>query len=281
MDTGLLRAFLEIHRLRHFGRAAKNLFISQSAISARIRQLEDEVGTRLFTRDRNNIELTPAGMKFLSYAENILNTWQRARQEIAIPEGSSTFLSIAALPSIWDIFLDDWLVWLHRNDSAIALQTDVMDSDTLNRNLLDGVLDLGFVFDPPKSPQLIATELTPVPLIMVSSYEGARASEAVANDYIFVDWGTSYRMIHAQQFEEAAPPKLRSSVGRIALNFLQQCGGTAYLPEAMVRDYLGSSLFEVKDAAVIRKEAYAVYSPTNSKQDSIQGSLAWFKQQAN
>lgn len=104
MDVGLLKAFLEVHRSKHFGHAAKNLFISQSAVSARIRQLEDELGVRLFSRDRNNIELTAAGKKFLVYAENILNTWNRAKQEIAIPEGIDTFLSVAGLPSIWDIF---------------------------------------------------------------------------------------------------------------------------------------------------------------------------------
>lgn len=43
MDVGLLKAFLEVHRSKHFGHAAKNLFISQSAISARIKQLEDEL----------------------------------------------------------------------------------------------------------------------------------------------------------------------------------------------------------------------------------------------
>ena len=94
MDVGLLKAFLEVYRSRHFGHAAKNLFISQSAVSARIRQLEDELGIKLFTRDRNNIELTTAGKRFLIYAENILNTWNRARQEIAVPEGIDILLSV-------------------------------------------------------------------------------------------------------------------------------------------------------------------------------------------
>jgi DNA-binding transcriptional LysR family regulator len=44
MDTQLLRTFLEVHRTRHFGRAADNLYVSQSAVSARIRQLEEELG---------------------------------------------------------------------------------------------------------------------------------------------------------------------------------------------------------------------------------------------
>ena len=186
MDAGLLKAFLEVHRSRHFGNAAKNLFISQSAVSARIKQLEVELGIRLFTRDRNNIELTSAGEKFLFYAENILNTWNRARQDIAIPEGVDTLLSVAALPSIWDIFLEDWLVWVHKSNTNAALQADVMRTDSLIRTLLDGTVDLGFVFDPPKTPQLLVKELVPIPLIMVSSVDAIGVDEAVSSNYVFV-----------------------------------------------------------------------------------------------
>lgn len=277
MDLGLLKAFIEVNRLRHFGRAANNLFISQSAVSARIRQLEDEVGARLFTRDRNNIELTHAGKKFLAYAENIVNSWNRARQELAVPEGHSTFLSIAALPSIWEIFIDDWLVWLYNSNNNIGLQSDIMRQDSLVRNILDGVLDLGFVFDPPDTPQILVKELTPVPLIMVSSKPDEKAETAVNHDYILVDWGTSFGMLHARQFPELPPPKLRASVGRIALNFLNECGGSAYLPQAMVGEQLGLTLFQVEDAPVINKDAYAVYSAASNKKDSIKKALKWFE----
>lgn len=278
MDAGLLKAFLEVYRARHFGHAAKNLFISQSAVSARIKQLEDELGIKLFTRDRNNIELTSAGRKFLHYAENILNTWNRAKQEIAIPEGIDTLLNVAALPSIWDIFLDNWLAWLHKSNTKTALQVSVMRSDSLMRNLLDGSLDLGFVFDPPTTPRLLVKELLPVPLILVSSKSGTRAAEAVNDNYIFVDWGTSFGMIHARQYPDIPPPALRANAGRIALNFIDNCGGSAYLPEAMVTEELGSSLFRVEDAPVIHKDAYAVYSPVSSKKETIESALAWFDQ---
>jgi len=276
MDTGLLKAFLEVHRTKHFGRAATNLFISQSAISARIKQLEDELGTRLFTRDRNNIELTSTGKKFLSYAENLLNTWFLAKQEIAIPDNMDTILNIAALPSIWDIFLEDWLCWVSTNNSNIALQTDVMRADSVVRNLLNGTLDLGFVFDPPKTPQLLVKELLPAPLIMVSTISGISAKRAITENYIFVDWGTSFGMIHAKEYPDIPPPKLRANVGRIALGFLNNIGGSAYLPEAMVSEQLGQNLFKVTDAPVIQKEAYAMYSQTSNKKDFIEQALLWF-----
>jgi len=276
MDISLLKSFIEVYRSKHFGRAANNLFISQSAVSARIKQLEDELGTRLFTRDRNNIELTTAGKKFLIYAENILNTWNRAKQEISIPENADTLLSIAALPSIWDIFLEDWLGEIHSNNASIALQADVMRADSITRNLLDGTLDLGFVFDPPKTPQLLVKELIPVPLIMVSTKASITAEDAVLKDYILVDWGTSFRTLHARQYPDIPAPKLRAGVGRIALGFLRKFGGTAYLPEAMVKDQLELTLHQVENAPVIHKDAYAIYSHTSVKQEAIKLLLSPF-----
>lgn len=61
MDTELLKTFLEVSRTRHFGRAAEALYLTQSAVSFRIRQLENQLGVNLFTRHRNNIRLTTAG----------------------------------------------------------------------------------------------------------------------------------------------------------------------------------------------------------------------------
>ncbi|MBX4390006.1 LysR family transcriptional regulator, partial [Mycobacterium tuberculosis] len=58
MDTELLKTFLEVSRTRHFGRAADGRYLRESAVSFRIRQLENQLGVKLFTRHRNNIRLT-------------------------------------------------------------------------------------------------------------------------------------------------------------------------------------------------------------------------------
>lgn len=81
MDTELLKTFLEVSRTRHFGRAAESLYLTQSAVSFRIRQLENQLGANLFTRHRNNIRLTPAGERLVPYAEMLLNTWQLAKKK--------------------------------------------------------------------------------------------------------------------------------------------------------------------------------------------------------
>ena len=68
MDFELLRTFLEVARLRHFGQAAEALNLTQAAVSARIKLLETNLGVRLFDRIRRDIQLTPEGHGHPLYA---------------------------------------------------------------------------------------------------------------------------------------------------------------------------------------------------------------------
>ena len=270
MDTGLLKAFLEVQRTRHFGRAAANLFLSQSTVSARIRQLEEELGTHLFIRQRKHIELTPAGRKFLAFAENMINTWNRAQQQISVPEGMQSLLAIAALPSLWDAFLEDWLRQLPSLLPELALRADAGDTDSLLRQLQEGTLDLALLFDPPETARFQLRELAPLPLVLVSTQAGQTSHEALRTGYVLVDWGTSFAGLHARRFPDLPAPRLRVSVGRLALGYILENGGAAYLPEPMVRGELGRRLFPVEDTPIIRKETYAVYARPTDRGDVIE-----------
>ena len=105
MDINDFRTFIEVCRTRHFGQSAQNLCITQSAVSARIRQLEDTLGKKLFVRQRNNIQLTPAGEQLLSYAEVITTAWNSARQTIGLSEKDKVSLIVGGMPGLWDITL--------------------------------------------------------------------------------------------------------------------------------------------------------------------------------
>jgi len=277
LDIGLLKAFLEVHRTRHFGRAASNLFLSQSAVSARIRQLEEEAGTTLFTRERNNIELTQAGHKFLSYAESIVTTWNSARQAIAEPEGVETTLSVAAVPSIWDIFLQDWLHWIRERFPQVAIAAEAGDTDALQRRLLDGASDLVFLFDPPTLSKLQVQEVVPIQLILVSTDAGADINSALQDNYVLVDWGTSFAITHARLFPDIPAPSLRVGLGRMAYAYLCRRGGSAYLPEPMVAEDLRQGrMTRINDAPCIERSAYVAYTLGNDKRDALDHYLSWF-----
>src|SRR5260370_3353750 len=71
MDFDQLITFLEVARQGSFSRAGEKVFRSQSAVSAQIRQLEQEYGDRLLDRSGKTVKLTPAGQVFYEYAERL------------------------------------------------------------------------------------------------------------------------------------------------------------------------------------------------------------------
>lgn len=72
------RAVVAISELRHFGQAARQLGITQSALSLRLRRVEERLGTRLFERDRSGVTPTAAGLAFTEGARRVLDTAEDA-----------------------------------------------------------------------------------------------------------------------------------------------------------------------------------------------------------
>jgi DNA-binding transcriptional LysR family regulator len=82
MDLDQLHTFLEIVRLKSFSKAAQTCYRTQPAISAQVRQLEQELNTSLFERLGTKIALTPSGRILAEYAEQILDLRRRAQDAI-------------------------------------------------------------------------------------------------------------------------------------------------------------------------------------------------------
>ena len=110
MDLDQLHTFLEIVRLKSFSKAALTCYRTQPAISAQIRQLEQEMNTSLFERLGTRIQLTPAGKIFCGYAEQILDLRRRAQDSIneleRVPRGEIVIAAneatcVYVLPSVF------------------------------------------------------------------------------------------------------------------------------------------------------------------------------------
>lgn len=260
MDTELLRTFLEVNRTRHFGKAAANLYLTQSAVSARIRMLEQAVGVPLFTRTRNDIQLTPHGRKLIHHAETILTAWNRARQEIAVDAVGKTALTAAGVPSLWDMMLPAWVDAMCDGSPDVVLSVEALDVDTILRRFADKALDLGLMLESPQAADLVVEPFTTIRFVMVSSRAGISSAEAVGGDYLLVNWGTWFTTAHAKHFPDLPMPSVRVGLGRIARAMLLGRGGAAYLAEPMVEDDLDAGrLHPVDDAPSIERGAYAVY----------------------
>lgn len=278
MDVDALKTFLEVNRTRHFGQAADNLYLSQSAVSARIRMLEQEVGVPLFTRQRNNIQLTAAGGRLLQYAENILTTWHRAKQEIGTNDAAQIPFTIGSMPSLWDLLLQSWIVYMQDTLPNLILHTEINDTAMLLRRVKEGTMDLAFCFDHPQTDDVEIVEVMQIPLILVSSRADLGIEQALSSNYMLVDWGTSFANAHARYFAGMPAARMRLALGRMAKDLMLSHGGSAYLGEPMVQEELHKKkLFRVTGAPVINRGAYAAYSRGSEKHATIRHALKFFE----
>ncbi|MGB2115850.1 MAG: LysR family transcriptional regulator [Porticoccaceae bacterium] len=266
MNTDLLRTFLEVAKTRHFGHAANNLYLTQSAVSSRIRQMEATVGVPLFTRQRNNILLTPSGERLLPHAENMLVAWQVALQEVGAPLSQSIQLTLGGTSNLWDTFLQSVLPQLADRFNNLFIRTEINSSQELTRALLAGRVDVIVVLDPPTNVDLVARRIGSLELMMVASKPSLLLEDIPNIGHIFVDWGTAFNLEQARLFNEPVAPALHTGQAHIALEFLLSHGGAAFLPTAMVTPYLEQkSIFTIDDAESATQEVYLVFSKTSEK----------------
>lgn len=125
MDTDLLRTFLTVQRTRHFAQAAEQLYLTPSAVSFRIRQLETELGVSLFHRRRSNIQLTAAGERLVAHAEALLAGWQQAKAAVGGVAASHLRITLATppfLPELLNLGAGSLLPFAHEHRLTIDWQ---------------------------------------------------------------------------------------------------------------------------------------------------------------
>jgi DNA-binding transcriptional LysR family regulator len=273
MDVELLKTFVEVYHTRHFARAADNLFITPSAVSARIRLLEGQLGTPLFIRERNNIQLTSAGERFLFHARNMLKSWEQARYDVAADADPRPNLTILAVPGLWEGMNSHWLRDLYERQPDLSLRVETLTSNQITMRLQQNSADLGFMLEPTAGPELRLRELGKLTLSLVSTTPGESAMEAIQGRYALVDWGTSFHAQHANAFTELPPPRIWVSTARIAYDLLLTTGGAAYLPRQLVEPDLQAGRLHLVDSAPgIDLIVFAAY-PVWSKREALIGEV--------
>lgn len=258
MDITLARTFLEVVASGSFVVASERLHVTQTAVSSRIKSLEDHLGRRLFVRNKAGARLTPAGERFRKFAITLVQVWERARHQVALPAGRSEIVGVGAELSLWTPFMANWLIWMHQKCRDIALRVDV----DLPARLLDGIqngsLDVAVVYKPPSRPELVSELLSDEKLIMVTT---ARDGRFDAERYVHVDWGAGFRTNVESAFPELALPSVTISLGPLALSYLLSIGGSGYFRQRAVQPYIDDGKLKlVKGAPAFSYSVHAVYS---------------------
>jgi len=145
MELKLLRTFLSVVELRHFGRAADALHISQPALSKQVGALEASLGAKLFERGRHGAELTRFGEAFLPDARALVDDADeilaRAREAGSGRRGQ---LRIGICLSVLTI-APQIIAGFRQQYPGIAIALSDLSSDEQSRRILSGKLDVGFM----------------------------------------------------------------------------------------------------------------------------------------
>jgi DNA-binding transcriptional LysR family regulator len=148
MELRQLKYFLAVAEELHFRRAAQRLHMSQPPLSEQIRNLEDELGTRLLVRDRTRgVQLTASGIALLTEARKILSQVEKAGEVVRRAErGEVGTLRISLAPAMAYGIVPMILKRFRKETPQVSLQLSEMLTPIQEDALLNGTLDLGFCY---------------------------------------------------------------------------------------------------------------------------------------
>jgi DNA-binding transcriptional LysR family regulator len=225
MDIELARTFIEIVSTGSFIRASERLNVAQTTVSARIQNLEQQLGRQLFTRHKGGASLTPAGEQFLRHAPMFIQLWQRTLHQVAVPVGRRAVLTVGSEVSLAQPLLLDWVRWMRQSLPDIALRVHVDVPQDLINQVASGIVDIAIMYAPQHRPGLKIDLLLDDKLVLVTTNPEAHSPDP--SDYVSMDWGPDFALHHGTSSLETAPD-LSFDLGPLALSYILAAGGSGY-----------------------------------------------------
>jgi len=274
MQIRNFETFLAIADFGGFHGAAQHLNITQTAVSARIKALEETLGTQLFSRGPGGTRLTASGRQFRPYAEQMLRTWSNVRVELSGQYKNRLSLRLGTQLSIWDPLLVDVAIWLEMELGKLPMTLNYDHSMNMHEAVRQQLVDIAITNDAPVGTRFGVVELPPEKLLLVSD----KASDFENGDFplfMNLELGTQYQA----QLQDILPERSQQHIflgnAMMGLRYLTKRGGIGYFPENMLEAPLSKGeLHLVRCAPEIVLSCYAVHLPDNPAHEQIKEVLS-------
>jgi DNA-binding transcriptional LysR family regulator len=166
MELRQIRYFVAVAEELHFGRAAARVHIAQPALSRQIRALEEQMGVRLFERDRRRVALTAAGASFLDESKLVLGQLDRAVEAARRADrGELGSLRIGYVPAVVGTSLPEIVRAFRKRFPGVDVRLQEMNPAMQVDALLAERVDVGFVRGPVHEPALAVQTVLEEPLV--------------------------------------------------------------------------------------------------------------------
>lgn len=248
MEFRQLETFLEIARESSFSRAAKNLGYSQAAVTIQIRQLEAELGARLFDRLGKQVTLTHQGQVFSQHASRLMTDLAQAKYALSEPAVLTGRLCIGAIESVCSSLLPPLLTRFHQLHPQVSISIQTDSPEVLLERLNQNTLDIVYFLDKRMySPKWVKAMEEPDRVIFAASpshpLAGGQAAlqEVIRHPLILTEKNASYRLIleqHLAAMGLEVAPFLEIGNTEFIIKLLLEGQGISFLPEFTVRPYL-------------------------------------------
>lgn len=192
MDINELRVFVTVAQKGTVTRAAKALGYVQSNVTARIQQLEAELNTRLFYRNRGMF-LTPDGEKFLSYAERILQLMKEAEAALTGSDEPSGRLAIGANPKVATLYLPKILAQFHKDCPNVHLSLISGRDEELVQKVRHYELDVAFTKSVVGDDSIRATLVFEEELVLIANSDTDDLDTVFSKPFLMNSRGCVYR----------------------------------------------------------------------------------------
>ncbi|MEO1292672.1 MAG: LysR family transcriptional regulator [Pseudomonadota bacterium] len=167
-------AVIALTEERHFGRAARRLQISQPALTARLRRLEEALETRLFSRGRSGVEPTETGRAFAEQAQRVLDAHRAATDSVrAVVDGFGMVLRLGTTQVAAHQGLVPALIAFREAYPRARVRLIEGTTWSLERDLEQGQLDLAFLHPPLHAPGLMLRVIDVADVVLADLAEGA------------------------------------------------------------------------------------------------------------
>jgi DNA-binding transcriptional LysR family regulator len=168
MHLETLRLYCDIVRLQSFSRGAEQNFVSQSAASQAVQHLETTLGVALIDRTKRPFVVTPEGQAFYRTCQGLLETWDKAKSEVAaVKERVAGTVRVAA---IYSVGLHDVSRHMQRFMSLYPearVQLECLHPHKVVEAVLSGEVDVGIMSYPPAERALSVVPLRAEPMVFV------------------------------------------------------------------------------------------------------------------
>ena len=263
MDEKLLQTFLAVAETQSFHGAAKRLNVTQAAVSARVRALEENVDEALFERGPGGTRLSQAGQQLRPQAEQLLSQWMQVRTGLGRQYAGRIALRLGCQLSIWDSLLVDLTIWAEETLDKLPLSLNFDHESNALDLVRDGVVDLVLTGEKPAGQKLDYIDLPPEEMVLVAS-EPCSLSDDDLPLFLNLQLGPGYDAAVREQLGDRSGHLFLGNA-LMALRYLERRPGMAFVPTRFEHQ-----LFRVTDCDTFSIPRFAVFDPNGPSADIVQ-----------